>query len=113
MRDGILRSMKEEEKPVDETELLFMQAELGRGTPSLDLHGKTADEAEGSIDRFLNEQFMGGRRTVKIIHGKGTGKLQEVTRKCLQSHPLVEAWRDSSKAGEEGAVVYVILEERG
>jgi len=104
--------MPEREKPPDEEELLFMQAELSRNTPTLDLHGQTAEQAQNSIDQFLYEQFMAGKRTAKIIHGKGTGALQKTTSEFLTSHSLVLNWRTSSKSGEERAIIYVILAEK-
>src|SRR5262245_11817425 len=37
----------------------------------LDLHGLTAAEAHGAVDRFLVESFRAGRRCVLIVHGRG------------------------------------------
>ncbi len=104
--------MPKKEKPPDEEELLFMQAELSRDTPTLDLHGQTAEQAQNSIDQFLYAQFIADKRTVKIVHGKGTGVLQKTTNEFLASHQLVLNWRTSSKPGEEGAVAYAILAEK-
>lgn len=104
--------MPGKEKPPDEKELLFMQAELSRDMPTLDLHGQTVEQAQNSIDRFLYEQFTARKRTVKIMHGKGTGVLQKTTGEFLASHPLVLNWRNSSKPGEEGAFIYAILAEK-
>ena len=104
--------MPERGEPIEEIELLFMQAELSRDTPTLDLHGQAVEQAQNSIDQFIYKQFMAGKRTVKIMHGKGTGVLQKTTSEFLASHPLVLNWRISSKPGEEGAVIYVILAEK-
>lgn len=44
---------------------------------TLNIIGKTVDEAVPLVDRFLNDAFMAGISPVQIIHGKGTGKLRK------------------------------------
>jgi len=48
-------------------------AQLARETPdaTLDLHGKTGDEAETLLARWVRQQQRAGARSVRIIHGKG------------------------------------------
>lgn len=38
---------------------------------SLDLHGKTAEEAEIAIEHFISQAIACGMKYVRIIHGKG------------------------------------------
>lgn len=76
-----------------------MAAELSRDTPSVDLHGLTKDAAESELDVFLNREFMGGSRAVRIVHGKGTGVLKLAVEETLAHHPLVMQWRNSEKRG--------------
>lgn len=45
--------------------------------PSLDLHGATVDEVFDLLDRFLRREEGRGSPAVRIIHGKGTGKVRE------------------------------------
>jgi len=45
--------------------------------PSLDLHGAVVDEVFDLIDRFLRREEANGADRVRIIHGKGTGKVKE------------------------------------
>lgn len=61
-----------------------MQRPYRDNLPQLDLHGKTADEAENAIDRFVNEQIMEHSLTVKIIHGNGRGVLKKTTADWLR-----------------------------
>ena len=49
----------------------------------LDLRGKRADEALGELDRFLDAASLSGVAEVEILHGKGTGRLQEAVREAL------------------------------
>ena len=45
--------------------------------PSLDLHGAVVDDVFDLIDRFLRREEAKGTDRVRIIHGKGTGKVKE------------------------------------
>jgi len=43
---------------------------------------------------------------VRIIHGKGTGKLRQAVREMLQSHPHITSWEaGQDKEGGEGVTV--------
>lgn len=44
---------------------------------SINVIGKTVDEAIPLVDRFLNDAVMAGISPVDIIHGKGTGALRK------------------------------------
>jgi DNA-nicking Smr family endonuclease len=44
----------------------------------LDLHGMTADEARGAVDRFLARAHQQGHRCVLIIHGRGLNSKDQV-----------------------------------
>jgi hypothetical protein len=45
--------------------------------PSLDLHGALVDEVFDLMDRFLRGAEANGADRVRIIHGKGTGKVKD------------------------------------
>ncbi len=47
--------------------------QLARENPDavLDLHGKTGDEAEAMLARWVRQQQRAGARSVRIVHGKG------------------------------------------
>jgi DNA mismatch repair protein MutS2 len=63
----------------------------------LDVRGKTVDEAVPELERYLDAAYYAGLPWVRVIHGKGTGKLRQGLREFLRSSPLVK----SHKAGEE------------
>ncbi len=50
---------------------------LSSQIPSLDLHGSVVDEVFDLMDRFLRREEANGSDRVRIIHGKGTGKVKE------------------------------------
>ncbi len=45
--------------------------------PALDLHGAVVDDIFYLMDRFLRREEAKGSDRVRIIHGKGTGKVKE------------------------------------
>lgn len=67
----------------------------------------TVDEALPKLDRYLNDAAMAGLYQVRIVHGKGTGRLRQVVGKVLASHPLVKSYRPGGY-GEGGAGVTVV-----
>jgi len=73
----------------------------------LHLRRLTVDEALIKLDRCLNDAFMAGRHQVRVIHGKGTGKLRQAIREKLAQHPLVSSYRPASY-GEGGDGVTIV-----
>jgi DNA mismatch repair protein MutS2 len=71
-------------------------------TPEVLLLGKTTDEARDIVDRYLDDAFVAGLPSVRVVHGKGSGALRKAVRELLTSHPLVESFRDG-EPGEGGA----------
>jgi len=65
------------------------------------LLGKTTDEARDIVEKYLDDAFLAGLGTVRVVHGKGTGALRKAVRDLLAAHPLVESFRDG-EAGEGG-----------
>ena len=74
--------------------------------PEIHLLGQRADEARDTVEQYLDDAFMAGLATVRVVHGKGTGTLRRVVREMLAAHPLVESFRDGEPAeGGAGATV--------
>ena len=59
----------------------------------LRLRHLTVDEALWRLDQYLNDAFMAGLPSVRIVHGKGTGKLRRAVHESLVGHPLVKSYR--------------------
>ncbi len=72
----------------------------------LDLRGLTTEEARYRLDRYLNDAYMEGAQTVRIVHGKGTGAVRQAVREVLSDHPLVQSHETAERnEGGEGATV--------
>jgi DNA mismatch repair protein MutS2 len=51
--------------------------------------GKTADEAESDVTRFIEHAYLSGVRHVRVVHGVGMGVLRRTLRETLKHHPHV------------------------
>ncbi|MGD0611892.1 MAG: Smr/MutS family protein [Anaerolineales bacterium] len=72
----------------------------------LDLRGERAEDALVRLDRYLEQAYLAGLPFVRIIHGKGTGKLRQEVRAALKVHPHVAAFEEG-RENEGGAGVTV------
>jgi len=72
----------------------------------LDLRGQRAEDALDMLERYLEKAYMAGLPFVRIIHGKGTGKLRQEVRAALKEHPQVASFEEGGpKEGGEGVTV--------
>lgn len=72
----------------------------------LDLRGQRAEDALDALDRYLESAYLAGLPFVRIIHGKGTGRLRQVIRDSLSQSPHVKSWEPGAdKEGGEGVTV--------
>jgi DNA mismatch repair protein MutS2 len=72
----------------------------------LNLRGMTVDEALTDLDRYLDSAFLARLPFVRIIHGKGTGRLRTAIREALRAHSLVTAIQEAGEAeGGEGVTI--------
>ena len=72
----------------------------------LDLRGLRADDALDQLERYLDAAYLAGLPFVRIIHGKGTGKLRLAVREALGAHPHIKSF-DPGEANEGGDGVTV------
>jgi DNA mismatch repair protein MutS2 len=56
----------------------------------LNVIGCTVDEAIDRLEKFLDESTVADRRTIRIVHGHGTGQLRRAVARFLQDHPLID-----------------------
>ena len=66
----------------------------------IDLRGQTAEEALEQLTAQLDHALLRNARSVRIIHGHGTGKLKTAIREFLAQSAYVEEYRPGSQ--EEG-----------
>jgi DNA mismatch repair protein MutS2 len=72
----------------------------------LDIRGQRVDEGLEALDRYLEKAYLAGLPFVRIIHGKGTGRLRDSVRQALADNPHVDRFEFGSSAeGGEGVTV--------
>jgi DNA mismatch repair protein MutS2 len=75
-------------------------------SPELHLIGHTTDEARDLVEHYLDDAFVAGLPSVRLVHGKGTGALRKAVRDLLAGHPLVQSFREGEPSeGGSGATV--------
>jgi DNA mismatch repair protein MutS2 len=68
--------------------------------------GRTADEAQDEVEKFLDRAFLAGLPKVRIIHGTGMGVLRRTLREYLGRHPQVAGVTEAGQnEGGAGATV--------
>jgi len=81
-------------------------------TPSdLNVIGCSVDEAITRAERFLDESLLTDQRTVRLIHGYGTGQLKRALTGFLQQHPLVARFATAPPEQGGGGVTVVELKD--
>ena len=75
--------------------------------PEIMLRRLSMEDALAKLDHSLNDAFVAGLYSVRVVHGKGTGALRQLVRRELAKHPLVESFRPADR-WEGGAGVTVV-----
>lgn len=96
---------KEKKKPTVKITL----HEPDRSFLELDIRGKTVDEAEIEIDRFIDDARLTGVNSFSVIHGKGSGALRAGVQMYLKQHPAVKSYRIGAYGEGDAGVTVVTL----
>jgi DNA mismatch repair protein MutS2 len=68
--------------------------------------GRTADEAEGEVEKFVERAFLAGLPRIRIVHGVGMGILRRTLREYLGKHPHVTSVTEPPyNEGGQGATI--------
>lgn len=72
----------------------------------IDLRGQRAEDALDALDRYISNASLSGLPFVRIIHGKGTGRLRQVIREALKQNMEVKSFEEGGdKEGGEGVTI--------
>jgi len=78
----------------------------------INLIGQTREEARDLLEKYLDDAFLAGLSSVRIIHGKGTGALRRAVEEVLSAHPLVAEHRPGAPSeGGAGATVAILTRD--
>ncbi len=106
-------SNEEETKPVVKKNPESKKSSPSAATPfhpspgmEIDLRGQRAEDALDALDRYLSNASLAGLPFVRIIHGKGTGRLRQVIREALKNNEEVKSFEEGGdKEGGEGVTI--------
>jgi DNA mismatch repair protein MutS2 len=77
----------------------------------MNIIGRTREEARDLLEKYLDDAFLAGLGSVRIIHGKGTGALRRAVEDVLSAHPLVAEHRPGAPSeGGAGATVATLTQ---
>jgi len=79
---------------------------LAEATTSVDVRGMRVDEAWPLIDKALDNAALTGLNELRVVHGKGTGRLSHGLRERLSGHPQVDSLANAAdREGGSGVTV--------
>ncbi|HEY6007659.1 MAG TPA: Smr/MutS family protein, partial [Geobacteraceae bacterium] len=110
----LARKSQVEESPEKKEEKTLITEGSGRAALSntkspgleLNLRGKLVEDGLEELERYLERAFSSGLLFVRIVHGKGTGRMREAVRNALKQSPYVASFEEP-KDNEGGAGVTV------
>ena len=73
----------------------------------IDIRGKTFDEAQPVIEKYIDDAYLAGLKSVRIIHGKGSGVLREKVKNYLKAKSNIKSCKDAAY-NEGGSGVSVV-----
>jgi len=80
--------------------------DAGYMTSEINVIGKTADEAESDVERFVERAFLAGLPRIRVVHGVGMGVLRRTLREFLKKHPHVTSVAEPPyNEGGQGATI--------
>lgn len=78
-------------------------------SPEINVIGLNVEEANQIIDKYLDDANLSKLETIRIVHGKGTGKLRVGIHSFLKKHPHVKSFRMGTYGEGEMGVTVVTL----
>lgn len=82
------------------------QMKMSAMPTEIDLRGMDSIEAICVLERYLDEAMRGNLKSVRIIHGKGTGALRAAVQQCLKKNRFVKKFRLGLYGeGEDGVTI--------
>ena len=78
----------------------------------LDLHTFRPKEIPDLLEEYFSACVEADIFAVRIIHGKGTGKLKRGVQELLKKHPIVESFKDAPPEARSWGATLVKLKQK-
>ncbi len=98
-----------EEKKEEKKSFVVVSKPSVKVMPSINLIGKTKEEAIKELEKYIDNIILQGLTTFKIIHGYGTGVLRKAVREYLDRLPYKVRYEDAPyhEGGMGATIVYL------
>lgn len=73
----------------------FLVGALDPAPVEVHLRQMRVEEALVKLDKYLDTAFVSGLHHVRIVHGKGQGKVRSAVLDWVESHPHVDSFREA------------------
>ena len=101
-----LDTTKSEHKKIIKTTSSTSNLKQKNISNEINVIGLNVDEAIFIVDKYLDDCYLTSLNTIRIVHGKGTGKLRQGIHTFLKKHPHVKNFRlGTFGEGEMGVTV--------
>ena len=105
--DLIKSDVKENKK--SESKITASIVKSSSVAPEINVIGLSVDEALPIIDKYLDDAKIAKLENIRIVHGKGTGRLRAGIHTFLKTHPHVKSFRIGTYGeGEMGVTIVTI-----
>lgn len=76
-------------------------------SPEINLLGCNGDEAVAKLDKYLDDAYLSHLKSVRVVHGKGTGALRKAIHQYLRRQKIVDEFH-LAEFGEGDAGVTIV-----
>lgn len=85
-----------------------LKDKIHKASTQLDIRGQRVEAAKQLIEKFLDDAILSGLKEVRILHGKGSGALKQLTRDILKNYTQVENYTDAPEE-QGGAGITIVI----
>ncbi|MDY0209918.1 MAG: endonuclease MutS2 [Acholeplasma sp.] len=107
------KDLRKSDKPVDRTKAIrhkeTQKTSYSDAKMELDLRGFRFEDVKDELDKFLDTAVLNHLRSVRIIHGFGTGAVRKAVHDVLKKSPYVSEYRFGGEGEGLNGVTVVTL----
>lgn len=105
-KESLVKSTASEEKIKRKTKTII-ERKAKSITSEIDVRGMVFDDAKIEVDKYIDDAYLSGLKSVRIIHGKGSGVLRIKLKEDLRYNPHVKSTKDAAY-NEGGSGVSIV-----
>ena len=105
-----IKSTQNNKKPSSSTSIKNAALNKSKAiSPEINVIGLNVEDATQIVDKYLDDANLSKLETVRIVHGKGTGKLRSSIHSFIKKHPHVKSFRMGTYGEGEMGITVVTL----